>query len=380
MKKVFIISCFDEYTSRNKYVESYFLEKGYSVVTYMSNFHHQKKHYIGEAPRQNVILVNTPKYKRNMSFRRIYNHFVFAKHILSVVKKEKPDIVYANIPPNFVSYYLGRLRNKAYINKLIFDIYDMWPETMTFGKTSLLLKLPFSLWRSIRNKYINYSDLNITACELHLDILRGQGVHNLKNLFLIKERDITVDSIPKYYDLDVLKICYLGSVNNIIDIEKIVEIITNVSKLKKVQFIFIGGGENKKLLFDSIKETECEIIDYGMIFDEKQKQDVLVNCHFGLNIMKPQVCVGVTLKSLDYFSCGLPIINSIPKDTKELIKRYKAGINIESGIEDVTREICLISSEKLCEMKMNALKMYKDNFSPEYFKEEFVKLIEGVIV
>ena len=113
-----------------------------------------------------------------------------------------------------------------------------------------------------------------------------------------------------------------------------------------------------------------------MIYDDVEKEKLLLTCHFGLNIMKPQVCVGVTLKSLEYFSCGLPVINSIPRDTENFVNEYQAGFNVSNGIVNIGKMINDITSEKLYQMKTNTLKMFKENFSVEHFYSEFNSLIQ----
>lgn len=376
MKRVYIISCFDEYKSRNKFVEEFFVKKGYEVRTFISDFHHQKKQYIQNVPRKNVELIHTTAYSKNLSFARIRNHYVFAKNIEKIVKKEKPDIVYANIPPNFVAWYLGKCRKNNLITNLVFDVYDMWPETMTFGKSSIILKLPFSLWRMVRNKHINAADINITACKLHEDILKTQGIKKLHTIHLLKDRNMPNDRIPQSYDMSEVKLCYLGTVNNIIDIETICKVIKELEKEKKVNLVFIGSGESKDIFLEKVKQAGATVIDYGMIYDDFEKEKLLLTCHFGLNIMKPQVCVGVTLKSLEYFSCGLPVINSIPRDTENFVNEYQAGFNVSNGIGNIGKMINDITSEKLYQMKTNTLKMFKENFSVEHFYSEFNSLIQ----
>ena len=376
MKRVYIISCFDEYKSRNKFVEEFFVKKGYEVRTFISDFHHQKKQYIQNVPRKNVELIHTTAYSKNFSFARIRNHYVFAKNIEKIVKKEKPDIVYANIPPNFVAWYLGKCRKKNVITNLIFDVYDMWPETMTFGKSSIILKLPFSLWRMVRNKHINAADINITACKLHEDILKTQGIKKLHTIHLLKDRNMPINCIPQSYDMSEVKLCYLGTVNNIIDIETICKVIKELEKEKKVNLVFIGSGESKDIFLEKVKQAGATVTDYGMIYDDVEKEKLLLTCHFGLNIMKPQVCVGVTLKSLEYFSCGLPVINSIPRDTENFVNEYQAGFNVSNGIGNIGKMINDITSEKLYQMKTNTLKMFKENFSVEHFYSEFNSLIQ----
>lgn len=48
--------------------------------------------------------------------------------------------------------------------------------------------------------------------------------------------------------------------------------------------------------------------------------------------MKDNVCVGLTMKSIDYFQHGLPIINNIQEDTTEIVKQYKVGLMLLMGI------------------------------------------------
>ena len=45
MRKAFIVSCFDEYNYRNKYVEQYLIQNDFEVYSFISDFHHQRKVY-----------------------------------------------------------------------------------------------------------------------------------------------------------------------------------------------------------------------------------------------------------------------------------------------------------------------------------------------
>ncbi|MBR4590944.1 MAG: hypothetical protein IKO36_09840, partial [Bacteroidaceae bacterium] len=329
MRKAFIVSCFDEYNYRNKYVEQYLIQNGFEVYSFISDFHHQRKEYIRKSLRSNVELIHTPPYTSNYSLKRIINHYVFAKKMVKIIRSAKPDFVYANIPPNFVSWCLGRLRKKSIIPKLAFDIYDLWPETMTFGKTSILLRPFFVLWQRIRNKYINQADINITACKLHENVLYNQGVDKMHTLYLLKAHSILVKDIPKQDSISEIRLCYIGTVNNIIDIDTICNVIKAIKNYKPIKLLFIGIGETKQEFLERVTKIGCSVIDYGVVYDEIEKERIMLSCHFGINIMKPQVCVGVTLKSLEYFSCGLPILNTIAGDTKSLVDEYCCGYNID---------------------------------------------------
>ena len=86
--------------------------------------------------------------------------------------------------------------------------------------------------------------------------------------------------------------------------------------------------------------------------------------------MKIDVCVGLTMKSLDYFAGGLPIINSIEADTREMIRRYKAGIELDRrDIAGTARLVASISNEENTRMRRNTLRMFEENFSVAHVRD-----------
>lgn len=98
---------------------------------------------------------------------------------------------------------------------------------------------------------------------------------------------------------------------------------------RKVQFHIIGDGEGRDNFLRAVKNTGCEVLYYGVVYDETEKIKILAPCDYGVNMMKDSVSVGLTIKSIDYFSYGLPIINNIKGDTWELVRKYGIGVNID---------------------------------------------------
>ena len=111
------------------------------------------------------------------------------------------------------------------------------------------------------------------------------------------------------------------------------------------------------------------MIYHGLIYEPEKKQVIFDKCHFGLNIMKSSVCVGLTLKSLDYFQAGLPIINNIHGDTEDMIDTYKIGFN---GYHALLKEIASHQKEDYLAMRDNVKKLYYEKFT----KEAFLKRLE----
>ena len=81
-----------------------------------------------------------------------------------------------------------------------------------------------------------------------------------------------------------------------------------------------------------MENTACRedlAADHGLsLYIETEKHKILSRCHFGLNVMKDSVCVGLTMKSVDYFRHGLPIVNTIPADTARFVESRDVGVNM----------------------------------------------------
>ena len=262
------------------------------------------------------------------------------------------------------------------LNTIIFDLIDLWPETMPVGKVEALP--PFCFWGAMRNSALKYADCVITECNLYQEVLKKHlnGI-NTQTIYLAK-RDINIDIHPEF-NKNEIHLGYLGSINNIIDIPKIKRLIKSVHEIKPVTLHIIGDGESKDVLIYEIKNTGAVVEYHGKIYDPQKKQEIFDKCQFGLNIMKDNVCVGLTMKSIDYFQHGLPILNNIQADTAQIVDKYKIGINVTNeNIENVADKVANADMEELLVMKKNTKKMFNSLFSLEAFNEKLQDVIKGL--
>ena len=84
--------------------------------------------------------------------------------------------------------------------------------------------------------------------------------------------------------------------------------------------------------------------------------------------------IGLTVKSIDYFEHGLPIINNISGDTWKFIEEKNVGINIDEDL--------IIDSNKLIKLRKknkHILDLYNKNFTKKVFIEKCYKVIDEVI-
>lgn len=367
MMKAVIVNCFDTYEDRIDLIHDFLKDKDYDVTVIQSDFRHFKKAQRTEH-KQDFIFVGSKPYYKNMSVARLSSHYIYAKDSFKLVEEVKPDLLYVIVPPNSLAKFAATYKKKHKNVKLIFDLIDLWPETMPVGKVKSFP--PFTCWRLMRDNSLKFADFVITECDLYQSVL-GDVLKGIKTetIYLAKE-DINVVSTPMLSE-DEIHLCYLGSINNIIDIPKIKAMIKSINEIKPTTLHIIGDGERKEILINEVKDTGATVEYHGKIYDPQKKQDIFDRSHFGLNIMKESVCVGLTMKSIDYFQHGLPIINNIQADTKEIVDKYKVGYNIDDfNSAELAYEIANITIERHSEFKKNATLVFSMFFSINNFKKK----------
>lgn len=363
--RAIIVSSFDTYLERIELLKEYYDSKGYNTTVILSNFKHFKKEFVNEE-KEGYIYIKTNPYYKNLSLDRLYSHYRFSKDAFIKVEQLQPDLLHVLIPANSLTKDADNYKKRHPNVKLYLDLIDLWPETMPIGNIKNMF--PFSLWKKIRDDHLDSANLIFTECNLYKNILTKDNDPRYKTLYWAK-KDEAIESFPSIKNNEI-HLCYLGSINNIIDIDIILEICNKFQNLYPVYLHIIGNGEKKQELLNKVKSSGINIIDHGTIYDKVSKQKIFDKCHFGLNIMKSSVCVGLTMKSLDYFQAGLPIINNIQGDTWKLVNDYRIGFNYQDGCNILLN----INTNK--ELRENTKKIYNEMFSKASFLQSFRELEE----
>lgn len=321
---VAIISCFDTFLDRQKALVKLFLDRGDQVTAFLSDFQHVSKSY-RTAGLDGFTLVHAVSYRKNLSLRRMYSHYVYASSIQRELEQGKWDLVWAIVPPNSLVKRCAEFKRSHPQTKLVFDVNDLWPESFPLGG---LKKLPpFQLWQALRDRNLPEADYIVTECNLFQKRLNLSQTERASTIYLCKPAEaFQLDRTPQLPE-DCISLCYLGSINHIIDMDAIASILSSLQSLRQVCLHVIGAGERKEQLLAAAQKAGAKVVDHGSIYDTAEKQAIFNQCHFGLNVMKPTVCVGLTMKSIDYLAGGLPLINTIPGDTWDLIDQYGFGLN-----------------------------------------------------
>lgn len=366
MKKAMLISGFGWYDSRLKPIQELLESDGYKTVTYLSDFNHSSKSYITDKSPE-CKYIHVPAYKKNLSVSRLLSHFIFGEKLKKILAQENPDLIYCMLPPNSAAKYCLRYKKKIPQCKYYVDLIDLWPESMPISvyKENLI----FKQWSKLRNDSLLVADHVFTECDLYRERLSKYiNAQNTTTLHLFREIDdeeaalkcISEKNITTH--TDKISLCYLGSINHLIDIDQICEVIRRiVDSGKKVELKVIGKGESKDALIKSAKLAGADVKYYGSIYNREEKLQILGMCDYGFNIMKETVAVGLTIKSIDYLSMGIPIINNIKGDTWRFVECEAIGINFKSRMGE-------FSLDNSAEMAQNAFQCFKNHFTRDAFK------------
>jgi len=369
--KAIVVNCFDTYEDRVDLVHEVLKEQGYAVKVIQSDFRHLEKVHRVE-PKENFVFVKSKPYDRNLSVSRLWSHYNYAVDAFKLVAAIKPDLLYTFVPPNSLARLAARYKTENKGVKLILDLMDLWPESMPIGNAKKYP--PFAFWGAMRDRSLKHADIVITECDLYQTVLKDvlEGL-NTTTVHLAK-KEIYVRRNTQLSN-DQVNLAYLGSINSIIDMPKIRKVIEIIAELKPVTLHLIGDGASRQELIDAARAGGASVEYHGIIYDPQEKQAVFDRCHFGLNIMKDDVCVGLTLKSIDYFQHGLPIINSIRADTAEMVETYGVGVNVDKISDRTIKEIEKWLNSDGETARKRVLELFSEKFSAGSFNGKLVKIL-----
>ncbi len=232
---------------------------------------------------------------------------------------------------------------------------------------ALAFKIPFRIWKNIRDDYIEYADKLIVVSELGKRFF-GE-LHPNMNIDVLYPRLKERPEIAYCSDVtDSIKFCYLGNINYITDVEMIVSVFSRIRKEKKVQLHHIGGGQNLGEFENKLRVIGVDFFSHGPVFDTMEKEKIFELCNFGINLPKNEVQSSMSLKSIEYMRSGLPFINSGVGDNWKIVEEYAVGINCSHDtIDEVAEKLLEMGESDYIEMHKKTVECYRKLYgTPDY--------------
>ena len=146
--------------------------------------------------------------------------------------------------------------------------------------------------------------------------------------------------------------------------------------LVHLDVIFARAQLSYQLNASRIRDAGAQAEFHGAIYDEAEKHRILTRCRFGLNLMRDSVCIGLTMKSVDYWKHDLPVINNIPADSARLVEAERIGLNLAP---DTAKRIAAMPAEECLAMRKNVRRVFDRCFDLPAVLHEYDAALREIV-
>ena len=333
---------------------------GFDVTFFTSKFDHLLK---TDKLKPNIAGINfnfiyEPGYSKNVTIERLFSHVIFSWLLLvriffTVIFKGRPGSVYCAIPHNLAAVLVGTI-TRIFRIKFVVDVHDTWPENILsvyqlkrwqkpiFYSWKLLADIAISMADTVVVESINYAErANTVRRRLRqkpaMAIYLGGDINYYQEV-------VSKIQLPPGIEEGCPKFVYAGSLGVNYDLDIVIETFCRlIPEYPDARLVFLGGGERESLLRTLAEGLNGNIWFSGFI-DHADLVALLRQMDYGLNSFATGGNVAYSYKLNDYLLAGLPVINSLSGESRELIRRHHMGFNYEAGnsneLLDSLRQAC----------------------------------------
>lgn len=384
---------------RPYYFAKEFVKLGHKVTIFSGSYTHifsKLPEVHGFSTTENIdgieyCWIKTPKYGKSQSLGRIINAFTFVAKMFLLRKKRfgKPDAIIVTSPTPFSILNGYRLKKRTGA-KLIFEVRDIWPLTLTeIGR--LTDSHPFIRFTQFfENFAYKNSDMVVSVLpnafehmkehgltkEKFVSIPNGIDLEEVENISPLPEE--TLAKIPR----DKFIVTYAGKFGISNNLTSVLEAAETLKTNEKILFLLVGNGPEKGNYLKIIAEKGLSNV---LILDPVPKSSVqsllaISNvCYIGLT-KSPLFRFGVSPNKLfDYLYSGKPIIYAI-EAANDIVADAKCGISIKSEnadeIVDAVMTLYKKTPEELAEMGKRGHEYVIANHSYSELAKKYLEILK----
>jgi len=307
-----------------------FSKKGYNVKLITSNSSHLYStlpkikgcYFLDKSEKFDVIWVNTPQYKKTTSLKRIIGWVWFEFFVISLPllkKHQKPDVVIAS-SLSLMSVFSGCFFKLFYKSKFIFEVRDIWPQSLIDLKVISVRNPLIFILAFIERLGYKYADKVVgTMPGLSIHVEKIIGKNNKVNfipqgvsLDFYENNQQTIDKnyIDKYIPKGKFLVTYAGTMG----VANVLEPILSAAKIldskdNNIHFLFVGNGREEGSL--RAQAETLTNVTFAPRVDKEKIQSILIKSNILIASVKNEKVYefGISLnKFIDYMFAKKPII------------------------------------------------------------------------
>ncbi len=331
--------------------------------------------------------INEPGYKKNVSLKRFYSHYIMGKNLKKYLNKldYKPDVIYCAVPSLDVGRVTAKYAKKNNI-RFIIDVQDLWPEAfkMVFN-LPIISNLIFWPMKKLANYIYKNADDIVAVSETYAN--RASGVnekykHKL-SVFLGTDLDFFDECKKKnkcIFDDEIIRIAYIGTLGHSYDIKCIIDAIKllNDREIKNIKFVIMGDGPLKQEFENYAKQKNIDSEFTGRLPYEEMVGK-LCSCDIAVNPIMHNAAQSIINKVGDYAAAGLPVVSTQEcEEYRKLVENYNIGFNCDNGnIQDISEKLERLIKNKELRTKMgeNNRKLAEEKFDRRVTYKQIVDLV-----
>jgi len=374
------------------------LNEGWQTIILASSFSHWNKlqrfkgfHLFQDRTEKSIIFrfIKTPGYLSN-NLLRILNMVAYFLNILipaSTSGLPRPDIIVGSSVHPLAALAAALLAKKYHV-PFVFEVRDLWPETLI--AMNRILENGFVanlLGRLERFLYTRADKIIVLLPNAHTYIekfnVNTDKIKWIPNGVAINNSSVTVKRA------EVFTIMYLGSHGEANAIEIIIEAIKLLRTRPlpvSILFRFIGEGEMKEKLINMAKEYGLENVSFEQGVPKNDVSDILSEADAFLISVRnlPRLYqYGVSMNKIyEYMSNGKPVICALSAANNP-VKEANAGITVEAEnpilISDAIEKLITMSDEERSVLGRNGRSYVKQNHDYKILAQSFNNILNELI-
>lgn len=334
-----------------------------------------------------LTMIKEPNYKKNVSLRRFYSHFIIGRNLKKYLKRRtKPDIIYCSVPSLDVAKTAAKYAKKNNI-KFIIDVQDIWPEAF-----KLIFNLPiisnlifYPMKRSSEYIYKSADEI-ISVSKTYSDLAHkyNKKCNRVYDVFLGTE----LKTFDDYKNKNMITnkpsnevwIAYAGTLGHSYDLTAVIESLTIMKNkgFKNFKFIIMGNGPLKHKFEKHIEKNQIPANFTGRLNYDKMV-GLLSACDIAVNPISKGAAQSIINKHADYAAAGLPVVNTQEsKEYRELVDEHKIGFNCKNNnAKDLADKLLQLYENKTLRIEMgsNHRKLAETRFDRTYTYPSIIDVI-----
>lgn len=394
---IWLVSIFEQtpvdnvFSTRFLSIAEQALSRGHKVTFWGSTFKHNTKNQrfekttrVSQGENYELVFVKSLAYQKNISPKRLYSHAVLGKDMVKAFEGEpKPDVILMAFPPISLAFRVTKYASSHGI-PVVLDIIDPWPDLFerevpgwaqplakaVFWEPKRRVKQAFSrttLLTSISNQYLTWS-------EKYFSVARKECLYPAADYSAV--RNFIENAEPLGQDKAKLNVIYAGSLASSYDIPTILKAAEEL-KDESVHFFIAGAGPQESL----IQSYPFKNVTFLGRLAKDELMRYYAHCDLGLTQHISGATQSVTYKLFDLLAAGLPILNSLESEMREIILSHEVGMHNDPGDHLALAQniqTFLNQPEMLKSYKENGLKLAREVGNTQLIYNRFIDLLEDV--